>query len=32
MAFPVTAFGIWLEFAYDPPVWLHAVLTLLLCC
>lgn len=28
MAFPVTAFGIWLELAYDPPVWLHAVLTL----
>lgn len=28
MAFPVTAFGIWLELTYDPPLWLHAVLTL----
>ncbi|WP_183438372.1 DUF983 domain-containing protein [Methylobacterium sp. R2-1] len=28
MAFPVTAFGIWLELAYDPPLWLHAVVTL----
>ncbi|WP_027172672.1 DUF983 domain-containing protein [Methylobacterium sp. 10] len=28
MAFPVTAFGIWLELSYDPPLWLHAVLTL----
>jgi uncharacterized protein (DUF983 family) len=28
MAFPVTAFGIWLELAYDPPLWIHAVLTL----
>lgn len=28
MAFPVTAFGIWLELAYEPPLWVHAVLTL----
>ncbi|MEE7456620.1 hypothetical protein MPAR168_01590 [Methylorubrum populi] len=28
MAFPVTAFGIWLELAYDPPLWIHAVVTL----
>jgi uncharacterized protein (DUF983 family) len=28
MAFPVTAFGIWLELAYDPPLWIHAVITL----
>jgi uncharacterized protein (DUF983 family) len=28
MAFPVTAFGIWLELTYDPPLWIHAVLTL----
>jgi uncharacterized protein (DUF983 family) len=28
MAFPVTAFGIWLELAYDPPLWVHAVVTL----
>ncbi|ACS38207.1 UNVERIFIED_ORG: uncharacterized protein (DUF983 family) [Methylorubrum zatmanii] len=28
MAFPVTAFGIWLELAYEPPVWVHAVVTL----
>ena len=28
MAFPGTAFGIWLELAYDPPLWVHAVVTL----
>lgn len=28
MAFPVTAFGIWLELAYDPPLWVHAAVTL----
>lgn len=28
MAFPVTAFGIWLELAFDPPLWIHAVVTL----
>jgi len=28
MAFPVTAFGIWLELAYHPPLWIHAVVTL----
>ncbi|MCJ2131932.1 DUF983 domain-containing protein [Methylobacterium sp. E-045] len=28
MAFPVTAFGIWLDLSYDPPFWTHAVLTL----
>lgn len=28
MAFPVTAFGIWLELTYDPPLWVHAVVTL----
>src|SRR5919206_3664181 len=28
MAFPVTAFGIWVELAYEPPVWVHLVTTL----
>jgi uncharacterized protein (DUF983 family) len=28
MAVPVTAFGIWIELAYEPPVWVHAVTTL----
>jgi uncharacterized protein (DUF983 family) len=28
MAFPVSAFGIWLELAYEPPLWVHAALTL----
>ncbi len=28
MAFPATAFGIWLELTYDPPLWVHAVVTL----
>lgn len=27
-AFPVTALGIWIELAYDPPLWVHAVTTL----
>lgn len=28
MALPVTAFAIWLELTYDPPLWVHAVTTL----
>jgi uncharacterized protein (DUF983 family) len=28
MAVPVTALGIWIELAYEPPVWVHAVTTL----
>jgi uncharacterized protein (DUF983 family) len=28
MAVPVTAFGIWIELAYEPPLWVHAVTTL----
>ena len=28
MAFPVTAFGIWVELAYEPPLWVHFVTTL----
>jgi uncharacterized protein (DUF983 family) len=28
MAFPVTAFGIWIELAYEPPLWVHFVTTL----
>jgi uncharacterized protein (DUF983 family) len=28
MAFPVTAFGIWVELAYEPPLWVHLVTTL----
>ena len=28
MAVPATAFALWLEFTYQPPVWVHAVLTL----
>lgn len=35
MAIPVTAFGIWFELAYEPPIWAHLVLTvpiLLLAC
>jgi len=28
MALPVTAFSIWLELAYEPPLWVHAVVTL----
>jgi uncharacterized protein (DUF983 family) len=28
MGVPVTAFGIWIELAYEPPLWVHAVTTL----
>src|SRR3954463_2388107 len=28
MAFPVTAFGIWVELAYEPPLWVHFATTL----
>jgi uncharacterized protein (DUF983 family) len=28
MAIPATAFGIWLELTYEPPLWVHAVTTL----
>ncbi|GEP05631.1 DUF983 domain-containing protein [Methylobacterium oxalidis] len=28
VAFPITALGIWIELAYDPPLWVHAVTTL----
>ena len=28
MAVPVTAFGIWVELAFEPPLWVHAVTTL----
>src|SRR5215208_7238771 len=28
MAVPVTALGIWIELAYEPPLWVHAVTTL----
>ena len=28
MAFPVTAFGIWVELSDEPPVWVHLVTTL----
>ena len=28
MAVPVTALGIWIELAYEPPLWVHAVSTL----
>lgn len=28
MAIPVTALGIWVELAYEPPLWVHAVTTL----
>ena len=28
MAVPVTAFGIWFELAYEPPLWIHALVTL----
>ena len=27
-AVPATAFGIWLELAYDPPLWVHFAVTL----
>ena len=28
MGIPVTAIGLWIEFAYNPPWWVHAVTTL----
>ena len=28
MGVPVTAFGIWIELAYDPPLWVHMITTL----
>jgi uncharacterized protein (DUF983 family) len=28
MAFPVTAFGIWVELAYEPSLWVYLVTTL----
>jgi uncharacterized protein (DUF983 family) len=28
MAAPVTALGIWIEMAYDPPLWVHLITTL----
>jgi uncharacterized protein (DUF983 family) len=28
MGIPVTAIGIWIELAYDPPLWVHAITTL----
>jgi uncharacterized protein (DUF983 family) len=28
MAVPVTALGIWIELAYEPPLWVHVVTTL----
>lgn len=28
MAWPITAFGIWIELAYNPPLWVHVVTTL----
>jgi uncharacterized protein (DUF983 family) len=28
MAIPTTAFGMWVELAYDPPLWIHLVTTL----
>jgi uncharacterized protein (DUF983 family) len=28
MAWPITAFGVWVELAYSPPVWVHLVTTL----
>lgn len=34
-AFPATAFGIWIELAYEPALWVHLVTSLpfaLLCC
>ena len=27
-AIPATAFGVWLELTYSPPLWVHAVTTL----
>jgi uncharacterized protein (DUF983 family) len=28
MAIPATAFGIWIELTYEPPLWVHFVTTL----
>lgn len=28
MAIPATAFGIWVELTYEPPLWIHLVTTL----
>lgn len=28
MAWPITAFGVWIELAYNPPIWVHLVTTL----
>jgi uncharacterized protein (DUF983 family) len=28
MGIPVTAIGVWIELAYDPPLWVHALTTL----
>jgi uncharacterized protein (DUF983 family) len=28
MAWPITAFGVWIELAYSPPLWVHFVTTL----
>ncbi|CAM5776796.1 membrane protein [Labrys miyagiensis] len=28
MAFPATGFGMWIELAYEPPLWVHFVTTL----
>jgi uncharacterized protein (DUF983 family) len=27
-AVPITAFAVWLELTYDPPIWVHALVTL----
>jgi uncharacterized protein (DUF983 family) len=35
MAIPATAFGVWVEMTYEPPLWVHLLTTLpflLLCC
>ena len=28
MAFPATAFGVWVELAYEPALWVHLITTL----
>jgi uncharacterized protein (DUF983 family) len=28
MAIPATAFGVWMELAYEPSVWMHLLTTL----
>src|SRR5436190_6777360 len=28
MAFPAVGFGMWIELAYEPPLWVHLVTTL----